>query len=168
MKKAVVLIASDYQDLEVWYPLLRLKEAGWSVLSAGTEKKKDYKGKAGYPISVDVSVEELKAADFDCVIIPGGWAPDYIRRNSAALNLIREMNSAGKIIASICHGPWVLCSANVLKGRKVTSFSAIKDDVVNAGATWEDAEVIVDRNMVTARKPEDLPAFCRAILELAH
>ena len=164
MEKAVILIADDYQDLEVWYPLLRLKEAGWSVVSAGVDAKKNYRGKNGYPITVDTTIEELRATDFDCVIVPGGWAPDYIRRNKAAIDLVSEMDSANKIVAAICHAGWVLVSANVLRGRRCTSFFAIKDDVVNAGGKWEDNEVVIDRNLITSRTPEDLPAFCRAII----
>lgn len=168
MKKAVVLIADDYQNIEVWYPLLRLREAGWSVMTAGVDSKKAYKGKNGYPITVDTTVEEVRAADFDCIVIPGGWAPDFIRRNKTAVDLVSQMDASGKIVAAICHAGWVLASANVLRGRRCTSFFAIKDDVVNAGGKWEDAEVVVDRNLVTSRKPEDLPAFCKAILELAR
>jgi protease I len=167
MKKAVILIGEQYQDLEVWYPLLRLREAGWSVVTAGVENKKEYRGKHGYPITVDTTVEEIRGADYDCVIIPGGWAPDFIRRSQVALELVRGMNDAKKTVAAICHAGWVLSSAGVLRGRKVTSFSAIKDDMVNAGATWEDKEVVVDGNLVTSRKPDDLPAFCQAILAVA-
>lgn len=167
MKKAIILIADDYQDLEVWYPLLRLREAGWNVVTAGVDIKKDYIGKNGYPIKVQTNVDEIKPDDFDCVVIPGGWAPDYIRRNKAALDLVASMNATGKIVAAICHAGWVLCSAKVLRGRKCTSFSAIKDDMIHAGAEWVDEEVVIDGNLVTSRKPDDLPAFCRAILSLA-
>jgi protease I len=165
MKKAVVLVADEYQDLEVWYPYLRLKEAGWTVVAAGTERKKEYRGKNGYPMTVDTEVEEVRAADFDCVVVPGGWAPDLIRRNPKAVGLVREMNEQGKTIAAICHAGWVLVSAGILKGKRCTSFFAIKDDMVNAGAEWIDAEVVVDGNLITSRKPADLPAFCKAILD---
>lgn len=168
MKKAVVLIADDYQDLEVWYPLLRLREAGWTVVTAGVDSKKHYKGKNGYPITVDTTVEEIRSNDFDCVIVPGGWAPDYIRRSVAAVDLVAQMSKSGKIVAAICHGGWVLASANILRGKQCTSFSAIKDDMVNAGAVWSDKEVVIDGGLVTARKPDDLPAFCKAILSLAQ
>ena len=164
MKQAVILIGNDYQDLEVWYPLLRLKEEGWNVITAATDAKRDYKGKHGYPITADTSVEELKADDLDCVIVPGGWAPDFIRRNPEANRLVADMDEKGKVVAAICHGGWVLASAEILKGRKVTSFFAIRDDMVNAGAMWEDQDVVVDRNLITARKPDDLPAFCKAII----
>jgi protease I len=168
MKKAVILIAQDYQDLEVWYPILRLREAGWKVVPVGTDSQEKYKGKNGYPITVDCTVEEVKADDFDAVIVPGGWAPDYIRRNKAALELVAQMNSKKRIVAAICHAGWVLVSAGILKGRKCTSFSAIKDDMVNAGANWQDEEVIVDGNLITSRTPDDLPAFCKAILAASH
>src|ERR1700719_3725821 len=146
MKRAVVLIADHYEDLEVWHPILRLREAGWTVISSGIASKKNYTGKHGYPINVDTSIDEVRAVDFDCVIIPGGWAPDYIRRHPVALEIITQMNKANKIVAAICHAGWVLSSANILKGRTCTSFSAIKDDLVNAGAHWVDKEVVVDGN----------------------
>jgi protease I len=165
MKKAVILIADDYQDLEVWYPLLRLREAGWQVVTAGVDSKKDYRGKNGYPIKVDTTVEEIQAKAFDCVIIPGGWAPDYIRRSHVAVELVTQMNADRKCVAAICHAGWVLASANIVRGRNCTSFSAIKDDLVNAGANWIDKEVVIDGNLITSRKPDDLPAFCKAILE---
>jgi protease I len=165
MKKAVVLIANDYQDLEVWYPILRLREAGWKVVTAGVDTQEKYKGKYGYPITVDTTVEAVRPEDFDCVIIPGGWAPDKIRTNRSALDLVATMNSKQKAIAAICHAGWVLVSAKVLTGKRCTSYSAIKDDLVNAGAHWVDEEVVVDGNLITSRTPDDLPAFCRAILE---
>lgn len=165
MKKAVILISQDYQDLEVWYPLLRLREAGWTVVTAGTEGRKSYTGKNGYPITVDTAVEEIRASEYDCVVIPGGWAPDYIRRNKAALELIRELDKNAKTVAAICHAGWVLVSAGILKGRRCTSFYAIKDDMVNAGAEWSDEAVVVHKNLITSRTPDDLPAFCKAILD---
>ncbi len=167
MKKAVILIADYYQDLEVWYPLLRLREAGWSVVTAGVEKKKDYVGKNGYPLKADTHIDEIRSSDYDAVIVPGGWAPDYIRRYPKALQIIRDLNASKKIVAAICHAGWVLCSADILKGRKCTSFSAIKDDMINAGAQWSDEEVVVDGNLITSRTPDDLPAFCKSILSVA-
>lgn len=164
MKKAVVLIASDYQDLEVWYPILRLREAGWKVVSAGVESKDKYKGKWGYPITVDTMVEEISADAYDTVIVPGGWAPDIIRRNQSAVDLVHKMHASGKTVAAICHAGWVLVSAGILKGKRCTSFVAIKDDMVNAGANWVDEDVVVDGNLITSRTPDDLPAFCKAIL----
>jgi protease I len=161
-KRIAILVDNIYQDLEVWYPYYRFKEAGaevWIIAAAAGEK---YTGKYGYPIVSDRSYDQVSAADFDGVVIPGGYAPDLIRRYPDALRLVRDMDAQGKLVAAICHAGWVLCSAGILKGRRVTCFSAIKDDVVNAGAQYEDAQVVVDRNLVTSRKPDDLPAFCRA------
>jgi protease I len=160
-KKIAVLVDNMYQEMEVWYPLFRLREAGATVVTVGAAAGQTYTSKLGYPVKADRSYEEVRAAEFDGVVVPGGFAPDHIRRHAAALQFVRDLDTEGKLVASICHGPWVLCSAGILKGRKATSFFAIKDDVVNAGALWEDSEVVVDRNLVTSRKPEDLPAFCR-------
>jgi len=168
MKRAVILIADEYQDLEVWYPILRLREAGWGVISAGIDSKKHYEGKFGYPITVETHIDELQAKDFDLVIIPGGWAPDYLRRSQVALEFVAEMNRTGKLIGAICHGGWVLISANILKGKQVTSVTSIKDDMINAGALWLDKEVVFDDNIVTSRKPDDLPIFCKTLLALAE
>ncbi|MCL6508707.1 MAG: type 1 glutamine amidotransferase [Bryobacteraceae bacterium] len=161
-KRIAILVDNIYQDLEVWYPYYRFKEAGADVAILAAAAGEKYTGKYGYPIVSDRSYEQVRAADFDGVVIPGGYAPDLIRRYPAALQFVRDMDAQGKLVAAICHAGWVLCSAGILKGRRVTCFSAIKDDVVNAGALYEDAEVVVDRNLVTSRKPDDLPAFCRA------
>ena len=168
MKRAVILIADEHHDLEVWYPILRLREAGWTVVSAGIDSKKNYEGKFGYPITVDTHIDEVQAKDFDAVIVPGGWAPDYIRRSQVAIEFVAEMARTGKLVAAICHGGWVLISANILKGKQVTSVSAIKDDMINAGALWLDKDVVVDDNLITSRKPDDLPIFCKTILSLAE
>ena len=160
-KTIAVLVDNVYQEMEVWYPLFRLREAGATVVTVGATAGQTYTSKLGYPAKADKSYDDVQAAEFDGVVVPGGFAPDHIRRHPAALKLVRDLDQQGKLVASICHGPWVLCSAGILRGRKATSFFAIKDDVVNAGALWEDSEVVVDRNLVTSRKPEDLPAFCR-------
>ena len=152
--------------MEVWYPLLRFKEAGAEVVTVGAEAGKTYTSKLGYPVKADKSYDEVNATDFDAVIIPGGYAPDHIRRHQRAIQLVKEIDGSGKLVAAICHGPWVLCSTGTLRDRKVTSFFAIKDDVINAGARWEDSEVVVDTNLVTSRKPEDLPAFCIACIRV--
>jgi protease I len=162
-KKVAILIEKDYQDLEVWYPALRLKEEGAAVVFVGTGAK-DYKGKFGYPAVADISADQAKPQDFDAVIIPGGWAPDFLRRYETVLQFVREMNRAGKVVAAVCHAGWVLASADIVRGKTVTCFSAIKDDVKNAGGRYVDQEVAVDGNLVTSRKPEDLPAFCREII----
>ena len=160
-----ILVEQDYQDLEVWYPLLRLKEAGHRVLVIGSGTAPAYKGKYGYPIQTDAAADKVQASSLDAVIVPGGWAPDYLRRHPAVLGLVRDCDRAGKIVAAICHAGSVLVSAGMLRGRTVTSFSAIKDDLLAAGARWVDEEVVVDRNLITARKPDDLPAFCRELLK---
>jgi len=161
-KRIAILVDNVYQEMEVWYPLYRFREAGAEVAVAAAKAGETYTSKFGYPVTSGVSYEQLNADDFDGVVIPGGYAPDIIRRYPAACQFVKNMDSKGKLVASICHGGWVLCSAGMLGGRRATSFFAIKDDVVNAGAVWEDAEVVVDRNLVTSRKPDDLPAFCRA------
>jgi protease I len=162
-KKIAILVDNMYQEMEVWYPIYRLQEAGAIVVTVGAKHGETYTSKLGYPVKCDLSYEDARPGDFDGVIVPGGYAPDHIRRHPAANTFVKNMDAQGKLVAAICHGPWVLCSAGgMLKGRNATSFFAIKDDVINAGATWSDAEVVVDKNLVTSRKPEDLPAFCRA------
>ena len=166
-KRIAILVDNIYQELEVWYPLLRFREAGAEVVTVGAVAGQTYTSKLGYPVKADLAYDSVKAADFDGVVIPGGYAPDHIRRHQKAIDFVRQIDKDGKLVASICHGPWVLCSTGTLKGRRATCFFAIKDDVINAGAKYEDAEVVVDDNLVTSRKPEDLPAFCRASIEVA-
>lgn len=164
-KRIAILVDQLYQEMEVWYPLYRFQEAGAEVITVGAEAGKTYPSKLGYPVTAQISYDQASAKDFDGVVAPGGFAPDHIRRHPKAGRFVAAVNRQGGLVAAICHGPWVLCSSEgMLKGRKVTSFFAIKDDVVNAGAEWSDAEVVVDANLVTSRKPEDLPAFCRACI----
>jgi len=166
-KKVAIFVDNVYQEMEVWYPLYRLIEAGAQVVTVGAQAGVTYGSKLGYPVVSQKSYDEVSASEFDGLIIPGGFAPDHIRRHPKANRLTKDFDEQDKLVAAICHGPWVMCSAHgLLKGRKATSFFAIKDDVVNAGALWEDAEVVVDRNLVTSRKPEDLPAFCRACIQV--
>ena len=165
-KRIAILVDQIYQDLEVWYPYYRLREAGAEVVTVAAKAGETYTGKYGYPLVADRSYEQVSASDFDGVVIPGGYAPDHIRRHAKANQFVREMDAQGKLVAAICHAGWVLISAGVLKGRRVTCFFAIKDDVINAGALYQDAEVVVDRNLVTSRMPDDLPAFCRAAIEV--
>ena len=165
-KRIAVLVDQLYQEMEVWYPYYRLKEAGAEVYLVGAEAGKTYASKMGYPAVAEKSYSELKPEEYDGVIAPGGFAPDYIRRHPAATTFVHEIDKAGKLVAAICHGPWVLCSSRMLQGRKATSFFAIKDDVIHAGAEWVDFEVVVDRNLVTSRKPDDLPAFCIACIDV--
>ena len=166
-KKVAILVDQMYQEMEVWVPLYRLQEAGVETITVGAEAGKTYPSKLGYPCVAQKSYAEVSANDFDGIVVPGGFAPDHIRRHPKANQLVADINAQGKLVAAICHGPWVLCSAHgMLKGRKATSFFAIKDDVVNAGAEWSDAEVVVDKNLVTSRKAEDLPAFCVACINV--
>lgn len=165
-KKIAILVDTAYQEMEVWYPYYRFQEAGAECVLAGAEAGKVYPSKLGYPATARVSYDALEPGDFDGVVVPGGYAPDHIRRHAKANQFVKDMDAQGKLVASICHGPWVLCSAGILRGRRATCFFAIKDDVVNAGAKYQDAEVVVDRNLVTSRKPEDLPAFCRAAIQV--
>ena len=163
--KVAVLVEESYQVLEAWYPYLRLREDGIETVFVGTGRKKEYPSKEGYPAPEELAIKDAKVGDFDGVVIPGGWAPDFLRRSEAVNRFVKEMNDEGKVVASICHGGWVLASAGILQGRTATSFSAIKDDVVNAGATFVDKEVVVDKNLITSRNPYDLPAFCSAIVK---
>ena len=162
--KIAVLVEDQYQVLEVWYPYLRFREEGMETVLVGTGAKKEYKSKEGYPAPEELSIKQAKTDDFDAVIIPGGYAPDILRRYKEVNDFVREMDKRKKVVASICHGGWVLVSAGILKGRKATSFSAIKDDMVNARAEFLDEEVVVDGNLITSRNPYDLPAFCREII----
>ena len=161
-KKVMIFAEEHYEDLELWYPKMRLIEEGANVVVAGTGSK-TYKGKNGYPLEVDGSVKEYKPKDFDAVVVPGGWAPDKLRRYREVLDFVREMHKSGKVIAAICHGPWVLASAGIIRGRKLTCVAAIKDDIINAGAKYFDREAVVDGNIITSRMPSDLPAFSREI-----
>ena len=164
-KRAAILVEQQYQEMEVWYPLYRLREAGCKVTVVGPEAGQTYPSKLGYPVKSEKAARDVSAADFDLIVIPGGFAPDYMRRNEALLLLVSAMAEQGKVVAAICHGPWVLCSTQALKGRRATCFSSIKDDLANAGATYVDAEVVRDGNLVTSRKPDDLPAFMQAIFQ---
>ena len=164
-KRVAILVEDLYQDQEVWYPYFRLKEAGAEVLVVGTNKK-EYKSKHGYPITANVTVEKVSANQFDGVIIPGGYAPDILRRYPPIIRLVQDMNQQGKMIGAICHAGWVLCSADILRGKTATCFFAIKDDLINAGANYVDREVVRDGNLVTSRRPEDLPAFLRTIIDV--
>ena len=163
-KRVAVLVENLYQDLEVWYPVLRMREAGAEVTIVGPAAR-TYSSKHGYEVRADKSAEEVDAAGFDAIIIPGGYAPDRMRLHKPMVDLVREMFLQGKVVAAICHGGWMLASADILRGKRVTGYIAIKDDLVNAGASYEDREVVRDGNLVTSRKPEDLPAFCRTILQ---
>jgi protease I len=162
-KKMLILVDDLYEDLEVWYPYYRLIESGITVVTAGHEAK-TYSSKHGYPMQASRAVQELKASDFNGVVIPGGYAPDRLRRYPEILTIVADIFHAGGVTAFICHGAWVPISAGIVKGRTATCFSAIKDDLINAGAYYEDKSVVVDGKMISSRKPDDLPDFLRAIL----
>jgi protease I len=163
-KKVFILVETIYNDLEFWYPYYRLKEAGAKVIVVGPMGGMAYNGKAGLPVKADAGMADVTAADCDGLIIPGGYAPDHMRRHPQMVQLVRDCVESGKIVAAICHAGWMLASADVLHGRTVTSFFAIKDDLVHAGATFVDQEVVVDGNIITSRTPDDLPPFMRAII----
>lgn len=163
--KRIAILAEDlYEDLELWYPVLRFREAGAEVTIIGSGSE-TYASKHGYPVQADMSAENARAAAFDAVVIPGGYAPDHMRRQPAMVDFVREAVEQDKIVAAICHAGWMLASAGVVRGRRVTCFSSIKDDMVNAGGQYEDSEVVRDGNLITSRMPDDLPAFCRTIGE---
>ena len=160
----LILVGPEYEDLEVWYPKLRLEEAGYRAPMAGMGDA-SYRGKHGYPATMDGHVREFRADQLVGVLAPGGWAPDKLRRDAHVLQLVRDLHETGKLVATICHGPWVLISAGIVRGKHLTSTVGIRDDLTNAGACWEDAEVVVDGNIVSSRVPKDLPAFGRAIVD---
>lgn len=164
--RILMFVGDTYEDLELWYPKLRLLEAGAAVVVAGPEKGVTYAGKHGYPCQSDVALAGLSAADFTGLVVPGGFMPDRLRRDPQVLQLTRDFADAGKLVAAICHGGWIPISARVYRGVRVTGSLGIKDDLINAGALWEDAPVVVDRHFVSSRKPDDLPAFCRGLLQV--
>jgi protease I len=166
-KKAAVLVEEMYNEFELWYPYYRLIEAGADVKIVGKGQGRVYRSKAGLPAEVQADVDRVSAADFDVLIIPGGYAPDHMRRHPVMVKLVRDMFEQGKTVAAICHAGWMPASAEVVEGKKVTSFFAIKDDLIHAGADWVDAEVVVDGNLITSRRPDDLPAFMRAVITAA-
>lgn len=163
--KILILVDELYEDLELWYPKLRLEEEEYETIIAGEQMGKIYNGKHGYPCKAEVSISEIEESFFDALVIPGGFAPDKLRRNPKVLSLVKEFNTNKKCIAFICHAGWVAISAKILQGRKATSVAAIKDDMKNAGAIWEDKEVVVDHNLISSRSVSDLPFFARAIVE---
>jgi protease I len=166
-KRIALLVGKDFEDMEVMYPYYRLIEAGYAVDVIGEDPAgTKYLGKYSYPIVSTLEISKANAKDYAGLVVPGGWAPDRLRRNPKVLKLVSDIDAQGGVIASICHGPWILISAQVVKGKKVTATSAIKDDLINAGALWSDAEVIVDGRLVTSRRPDDLPAFMRETLRL--
>lgn len=163
-KRVAVLTEEKYEDLELWYPVLRLKEAGAEVVLVGSKADHVYSSKHGYPAKSERAVSEIKADSFDGCVVPGGFSPDFMRRDPAFREFVREMVDQNKPVAAICHGPWMLCSARVLEGRRATSFFSIRDDMENAGAEWVDEEVVVDGPLITSRTPKDLIPFTLALM----
>lgn len=165
--KILIFVGNEYEDMELQYPKYRLIEAGYDVIVAGLEPAGTvYHGKHGYPQKSDACVDDLKAEDFVGLVVPGGWMPDKLRRYESVLKLTREIHAAGKMVASICHGPWIDISAGIVKGATYTCTPGIKDDVNNAGGTWVDKPLVVDGNHVTSRKPDDLPEFAKGMLQV--
>ena len=164
-KRILMFVGDIYEDLELWYPKLRMLEAGARVVVAGQEAKHRYVGKHGYPCVSDAAIADLRVNEFDGLVVPGGFMPDKLRRDPAVLEMVREFDASAKLIAAICHGGWIPISAGIYRNVRVTGSLGIKDDLVNAGAIWEDKSVVVDRYFVSSRNPEDLPDFCREILK---
>jgi protease I len=165
MAKALLTFVDEiYEDLELWYPLLRLQEAGYSMRLAGLELR-TYSGKHGYPATCDLLLEDARSEDYCGVLVPGGFMPDKLRRNAKVLSLTREFFEQGKLVAFICHGGWIPISARILRGKRVTGSAGIKDDLENAGAFWVDAPVVVDGNLISSRTPRDLALFAKAIVD---
>jgi protease I len=165
VKKIVAIVDELYEDLELWYPRIRLEEEGWKVTVAGPEAGRTCAGKHGYPCRTDIGYATMRAADFDALLVPGGFAPDKMRRRKEVLDLVRDMDKDGKLIGFICHAGWVLISAGILKGRRATSTVGIRDDMVNAGATWVDEALVRDGNLISSRTPADLHVFAKAMVD---
>lgn len=162
--KIAILAENDFEDIELFYPKIRLAEEGAEIVIVGTGDK-SYEGKHGLTIEADKDVSDCNADEFDAVVVPGGYSPDHMRQNEALIAFVQKLNEQSKPIAAICHAPWVLAEADILKGRKVTSFSSIRTDLENAGASWVDKEVVHDENLITSRDPDDLGAFCRTLIQ---
>jgi protease I len=167
-RRVAILAENQYEDLELWYPYYRLLEAGADVFVVGTGTSDVYTSKHGYSVKVDAEAATVDAGQFDLIVIPGGWAPDLMRRSAAMVGLVRDAVEQGRLVAAICHAGWLLCSANVVRGRRVTGAKSIKDDLINAGGIWVDEDVVQDGVLITSRRPSDLPAFMRSIVSALH
>ena len=164
-QRILVIVGDIYEDLELWYPKLRMLEAGAEVVVAGPEANTVYAGKHGYPCKSDAALHAIDPSAFDGLLVPGGFMPDKLRREQVVLDIVRHFHDEQKLIAAICHGGWIPISAGVYRGIRVTGSLGIKDDLINAGAIWEDAAVVIDNHHVSSRKPDDLPEFCKGMLE---
>lgn len=168
-QRVLIFVGQDYEDMELQYPKYRLREAGAEVVVAGLEPAgTTYQGKHGYPQVSDATLADIDPATFDVLIVPGGWMPDKLRREDVVKDITRAFHEAGKCVASICHGGWINISAHIVEGYQYTGSPGIKDDLIHAGAIWQDAPVVVDRHHISSRRPDDLPAFCAAILTWMH
>lgn len=165
-KKVIALVSADFEDLELWYPVLRLQEEGAEVHLVGEKAKETYIGKYGVPATSDYAFEEIRSEEYDAILVPGGWAPDKLRRFPEVLQMVQDMHEKEKPIGQICHAGWVLISAKVLEGRNVTSTPGIKDDMENAGAIWHDEAVVVDGHFISSRRPPDLPPYVKAFADV--
>jgi protease I len=163
-RKIAIFLEKMYEDLEFWYPYIRMKEEAADVCIVAP-KVETYEGKHGLTAKADQSIVAVKTDEFNALIIPGGYSPDHMRRVPEMVEFVKKMNKENKPIAAICHGPWMLASADIIKGKKITSFFSLKDDLIHAGAEWIDQEVVRDGNIITSRNPNDLPAFCREIIK---
>lgn len=164
-KKVAILLAEMYEDQEFWYPCYRMKEAGAQVIVVASHAGGSYNSKHGYPAKSDASPGDVSGGDFDALIIPGGFSPDYMRRDPTMVDFVRECAEAPIPIAAICHGVWMLCSADALRGKRCTSYYSIRVDVENAGAQWVDEPCVVDGHIITSRNPDDLPMFCKTLCQ---
>lgn len=164
-KRILTIVSDDFDDLEAWYPILRLREEGAVCDVAGELANHDYKGKYGLKLNSNLSFDEVNILDYDAILVPGGWAPDYLRRLDSVLGFIKTMHQEKRVIGQICHAGWVLASADILKGVHVTSTPGIKHDLMNAGATWSDIPAIADGHIISARRPPDLPAYLPLLIE---
>lgn len=165
-KKVIQLVSNDFEDLELWYPVLRLREEGAKVDIVGEKAGEKYIGKYGVPIISDLAFTDVDPNEYDAILVPGGWSPDLLRRYEEVLNMVQVMNEHQKPIGQICHAGWVLISAKILSGKKVTSTPGIKDDMTNAGAIWSDEAVVVDGNLISSRRPPDLPDYMREFIKV--
>ena len=163
--RVVVLVANLYQEIEFWYPVMRFKELGARVTIASLATGEVYGSKLGYPVQADVRVDDIDPAQFDVLVIPGGLAPEALRTSAGTLDLVRKAFEQDKVVAAICHAPWMLVEADIVRNLEVTSWPSLQTDIRNAGGTWVDQEVQIDGNLITSRKPDDLPAFNKALID---
>ncbi len=163
--RVLIFVGDDYEDLELWYPKLRLEEAGCRCTVAGQKAGHVYRGKHGYPCESAAAIADVRGDDFEGLLVPGGWMPDKLRRDAHVLELTRHFSQSGKLLATICHGPWILISAGVCRGVRMTSTPGIRDDVANAGADWVDEPVVACDNIISSRRPSDLPVFAAKMVE---